>query len=58
MIEVNRSDWIRTPGRNAMLSLGPFGCFVDTADGWAVAFSIKLGRYHWSWMLTNNGELE
>ena len=54
ILEVERSDWMRTPGRNATINLGPFMFYVDTADGWAVAFGVRLGPIAVSWMASSN----
>lgn len=50
---VETSDYLHTRGRTAYLAIGPFGFAVDTADGVGIAFSVRIGRWRWSWDFGN-----
>jgi hypothetical protein len=49
VIDIERSDWSRSPGRFATVVVGPFTFAADTADGGMVLFEIRFGRLAWSW---------
>ena len=51
LIDVERSDYLFSPGRTGILQLGPFTFSVNTADGGSFAFDIDLGRWSWYWGL-------
>jgi len=50
-LEVERSDWVFSPGRTAIFEVGGFQLAVNTADGMALSFQIAVGRWSWGWSL-------
>lgn len=48
-LEIERSDYVRTPGRNALLQIGPFAFSLDTADGLSFAFVVTVGSWTFGW---------
>lgn len=57
-LSVERSDWVRSPGRSAVLQVGPFWFAVNTADGGLLCFSIASRWLMWSWHLEGNPRID
>lgn len=54
-LDVEKADWIRSPGRVGALTAGPFTFGVNTADGWLLYFEIGLRRWAVSWTIESPG---
>lgn len=48
-LDVERSDYMRTPGRLAVLTLGPLAVWMETADGLAFGFLWTIRRWSIGW---------
>lgn len=50
-MRIEKSDWVKSPGHHIELTKGPLMAYIDTADGWLIAFGIKFFGVAWSWSL-------
>ena len=57
-LDVERSDYMRTPGRAATLKIGPFWFMVDTSDSGNGGFAIIVNGWQidWGWRGYGEGE--
>ena len=46
-----RSDWIFSKGYNVALEVGPFGFYLDTADGFEFSWGITVRNRYIGWRL-------
>lgn len=54
-LDVERSDWERSPGRNATLRIGIVTFGANTADGGRIGFSIEICGWGFVWSLGTLG---
>lgn len=57
MIGIYRSDWVKIPGSDLTLNIGPVSLLVSTADGWYLGFDFNLFGFHLGWQVGRDATL-